>query len=652
MFRKILITYLVLVSSTQFALAFDYRITTDGVQGQPQDKAVLEFERRLRAEDTDASLDYLPGIAKRSELLDLLSNDVVDIAVVPFEAIPALSRSPLLKPFYAKTATEVRKTIDSEVGAFEKIHLERDGFRVLDFWHVSSTIYGSKSPVTSAGDLQGQKLYDAAGLGDETMQALGVSPTPMAFGEVFNALQLGAIDSSAVPLDERGPTLGFTGVLQNYVDRVYRPALYAVLISEKDWRQIPFSDQHYLAKTAVAVGQALVGGLEAQAKRFQKEESALGSAFNAWSADDVAQVRLASLKTSTPNDQQLVDLTYSVASASSTLAPDSDPKPASRVSILFATDRKAADLSKPETAFSSLRELNGHTFGRADIDLRAGRKLGDSLGQVSRIMSIEEVNPIDFLEYIKNKKKDIIVFVHGYNNSFTDSIRRGATIQEDIAGDAILISYTWPSDGELLSYGYDESSTDTADQNFKLFLNMLTTEIGSARISVVAHSMGSRLLTKYLAGLGERAVQPSEVKFKNIVFAAADISTQFFKQKEENPPNPALPLSAYAERITLYSSKYDRALGLSQKLHRDKRLGLADQASIYLEADIVSIDASQIDPASGYLRFSFATRHSYVFDKSVGVQDLTLLLAGFDPAVRPGMTKKSRNGLTYWVLTP
>lgn len=183
-------------------------------------------------------------------------------------------------------------------------------------------------------------------------------------------------------------------------------------------------------------------------------------------------------------------------------------------------------------------------------------------------------------------------------------------------------------------------------------MDKVTARIPASRISVVAHSMGSRLLTKYLAGLPERGIRPHQIRFKNVIYAAADISTTFFRQKEEQPFDPNHPLSSYAERVTVYSSKHDRPLGLSQKLHRDQRLGLADQNTIYLDEDITAIDASLIDPPKLFQKFTFATRHSYVFDKAAGIRDLSMLLSGHDVSQRPGITKRTRDGLIFWELSP
>ena len=658
MLKGLCVAICVLWSSATPAPAEEYRITVPNFPiSKPANEAITVFERELEKEDTDARLRFIPGFANPDEILGMLHDGTVDIAVVPIDVVPALVGSPLLRPFLAQDAAEIRQAIESEVGAFEKADVERDGHRVLDFWHVSSTILGSQTPVLQPlDDLRGRKIYDGVWQPDDTLLALGATRMQMPLGEVVPALRAGEIDATAVPLDDRADSLGFAELIKHYVDRIYRPKLYAVLVTDQRWTQIPFPHQHYLAKAANTVGESLVGGLEAQATEFRSDQLALGSVFNSWTTEDVASVRVASIGTIDVDafvDRQLVTLAFDSAAALPPPSIDGDALPASEVMLLFATDRKREDLTKPETAFSSSRRLMGHTFGLATIYLEDGRRLGDNLKEVSQVAAVRKLEEVGFWNRFQiAADQEVVVFVHGYNNAFTDSIRRGATIQQDVAPRAIVVSYTWPSDGELLSYGYDESSIDIAEQNFELFMDQLIEKVAANRINVIAHSMGSRLLIKYLAGLPRKRVYPEDVMFKNVIFAAADVSTDFFRQKEETPPYSIYPLSSYAERITVYSSQHDRALGLSEKLHGDQRLGLADETNMYLEADISAIDASLIDPARWYQRFSFATRHSYVFDKAAGVKDLKLLLAGVDPGARPNMNRGIRNGLDYWVLAP
>ncbi|MBM1691611.1 TRAP transporter substrate-binding protein DctP [Sulfitobacter geojensis] len=654
MLLRVWLCVLILCGSTIPVFAEDYRIATIGRPDQPAVAAIADMAQRLGQVDADIGLTSLPNSRRPTELLESLRAGDVDFAVVPIDALPGLSNSPLLTPFIAEDAARLRQAINSDAGAQAKATLDAEGYRVLDFWHVSSTILGSSTQVRDVSDLAGLKVRASGRQRGQTLAALGATPVQIAGAEVYSALQSGAFDSSDVPFNERAQSSKYFEVLDNYVDRIYGQQIFAVLVLGERWEEIPFPQQHYLAKTAVEVGEALVSPLTLQAAQFRRDALANGAALSAWQAEDVRKVQAASLRlvsAGSLDDRALVSRAFEAAAADPAPVTFGEARPATEVKIYFATDRKPADPRNPETAFSSIRQLNGHTFGTATVQLQPGRKLGQKLTKTAKIVELDSVTKANFLQSVAvDNSVGIIVFVHGYNNAFVDSIRRGATIQADIAANAKVISYTWPSDGELLSYGYDDSSTDTAIQTFKIFMDSLTDAVDPGRINIVAHSMGGKLVTAYLAGLAERSKLPADIKFNEVVFAASDVSKVFFQQKEETPFIPDVPISAHAERITLYTSQYDRPLLLSKKVNRDLRLGLGNRSNIYVHSNIDTVDSSLIDPAKAYQIFSFATRHSYVFDKPEGVRDLKLLLGGSDTQTRPGIVRRSRDGLSYWVL--
>ncbi len=651
---KILISAFLLLIWVSPGQADTYKIATTGDRATT---VIGTFQSILSSRNSNVDLQNLSGIGRANELISLLEQGHIDVAVVPFQFVPELRNSPFLMPFLAEDALKFRQTLDSEVGAIEKSDVAREGFRVLEFWHTASTILSSRSPIRNAMDLRGLKIRQTAGLAGQTLEALGATPVPTAFAEAFSSFETGNIDSLPIPFNDQSISLGYTSIANQFVDRQYQPELYAVLITKDKWASIPYEDQHHLADAATAVAEGLVIPLQQETESFRKSQIQQGAVFTAWNDETVNQVQIASLEGFSPDaieDRNLAILAYANAAA----VPDptvenSETLPEAKVELLFATDRQTANLSHPETAFSSIERIQGHSFGSATVHLSNKRKYGSDLEDVSKITKLNILEESNFWKKLdESQNRDVVVFIHGYNNSFADSMRRGATIKQDIASTAIVISYTWPSDGELLSYGYDESSTDTALQNFESFMDKITKSVPTNRINIIAHSMGSRLLTKYLAGLPDRGFRPATHTFKNIIFAAADISQIFFKQKEETPRDPRFPLSAFAANLTTYASKHDRPLKLSQKLHGKRILGLADQSTLYLEPDITAVDASKIDPARFVQTFTFATRHSYVFDKRAGVRELSLLLTGTDPGDRPGMNKLSRNGLDFWALSP
>jgi esterase/lipase superfamily enzyme len=654
MLKQIFLVPIALAAFSSSLSAQDYQALVPGGVTSPSYEAVTILNDRLAQALTGIEIEPLPNVVSPRDYLSALQNDLADFAIVPFNATPDLARSPLLEPFLAGTAEEMRQAINSEIGALTKTDLEREGYRVLDIWHLSSSIFSSQTPLPSPDGLQGLKVRVAPGPQTETLAALGAAPIQIPAGEVFNALTAGSIDASDLAIEERNVGFGLYDVVDNYVNRVFSPQLYAVVVEKDTWDALPFAHQYDLAQAAYDAGESFAQPLDQDAANFRAAAIADGSNFSDWGVEEMQIVRQASLAALSPdrsNDAALIEIAYERAAAIQAPILDSDRLPAADVSILFATDRVAADLSRPETSFSARRVQRGHSFGTVPVALHANRQLGSDLEDVSTVGTIAQMTIEDFRSTLSDADaQDVVVFVHGYNNSFIDAVRRSATIQQDIAPGSLVIAYTWPSDGELLSYAYDESSTDTALLNFKIFMDMLTETVPSERINIIAHSMGSRLVTKYLGNLAERGRLPANTKFQNIVFAAADISTDFFQQQEENPFDPRYPMSVYAQRITVYSSQNDMPLNVSNRLHGDQRLGLADHETIYLEANIVSVDASPIDPKRFRHIFTFETRHSYVFDKAAGVRDLSLLLAGTDADMRPHMEERSREGLAFFVL--
>ena len=60
----------------------------------------------------------------------------------------------------------------------------------------------------------------------------------------------------------------------------------------------------------------------------------------------------------------------------------------------------------------------------------------------------------------KSPDRSVLVFIHGFNNRFEDSVYRFAQIVQDSGVHSAPVLVTWPSRGSLLAYGYDRESTN------------------------------------------------------------------------------------------------------------------------------------------------------------------------------------------------
>ena len=60
----------------------------------------------------------------------------------------------------------------------------------------------------------------------------------------------------------------------------------------------------------------------------------------------------------------------------------------------------------------------------------------------------------------RNAKRQVIIFVHGFNNTYADAVFRLAQITHDSGTDATPILFTWPSRGRTFDYLYDKESAN------------------------------------------------------------------------------------------------------------------------------------------------------------------------------------------------
>ena len=105
-------------------------------------------------------------------------------------------------PFLFKDSAQAQSVLDGEIGDTIIKGMENIGFKVLGFpengFRVLST---DKVEVHSPADLKGMKVrVMESEVHIETWKALGANPTPMAFSELFTALQQGTVTAQDNPL--------------------------------------------------------------------------------------------------------------------------------------------------------------------------------------------------------------------------------------------------------------------------------------------------------------------------------------------------------------------------------------------------------------------------------------------------------------------
>jgi esterase/lipase superfamily enzyme len=303
------------------------------------------------------------------------------------------------------------------------------------------------------------------------------------------------------------------------------------------------------------------------------------------------------------------------------------------VTVFYATNRKLTGDSRPENTFANVAaDHQVVTYGKADIRIPANHQTGSSTG-----VAIAGYQPLsmpleDFYKSInpaglKTPPRDLLVYVHGFNNGFGVAARRAGIFANDLQPNSapFTVIYSWPSAASLFAYQKDEDSVDLSQPTIRRFLFNLHSRTQPGRTILIGHSMGCRALT---FGLRDYFVEQiishgAHVKpsFNELVFIEPDVTADYFKQN-------LVEAKAVCRRVTIYTSRHDLALKASNIVHQFEPLGIAEDP---LGKNVDVIDASAVK--NDFLG------HSY--DGPPFFADLRQVMQGTPAAARPGLTREN-----------
>ncbi len=191
-------------------------------------------------------------------------------------------------------------------------------------------------------------------------------------------------------------------------------------------------------------------------------------------------------------------------------------------------------------------------------------------------MSVKSVeNRAAALDWLKGHlppSRRVMVFVHGFNNRYEDSVYRFAQIIHDSKTDVAPIIFTWPSRASVFDYNYDKESTNYSRDALEQILKQGASDPNVSEITVMAHSMGSWLTVE---ALRQMAIRDGRIapKIKNLILASPDLDVDVFRQQW-------MAMGKERPNTTIFTSKDDRALKLSRRISGNiDRLGQIDPAS-------------------------------------------------------------------------
>jgi esterase/lipase superfamily enzyme len=339
-------------------------------------------------------------------------------------------------------------------------------------------------------------------------------------------------------------------------------------------------------------------------------------------------------------------------------APTTTPNYA-MVKVFYATDRAVGAGDSRGPTYTGEPDPGGQIhYGEVSVSIPRDHRMGELEGpsiwrlefkeDPTKHVMLQGVEPEDQSVFMKgvsdrvghSQKKEIMVFVHGFNTSFEDASRRTAQLSYDMAFDGPTILYSWPSQGEMnpIAYNKDGRNAALTAPHLEEFLKMLVAKSGATTIDLIAHSMGNRPVTQALHDFALENPNMKKPMFNQVALMAPDVDAALFQQMSAQ-------MEHSAQRITLYASSRDAALKLSEVFAGYQRAGEGDPHLLVLPG-MDTVDASAVD--TSLLGFY----HSYFADSTTVLSDLFHDFMGAPAATRIGLKAVVTAAGKYWKFVP
>jgi esterase/lipase superfamily enzyme len=236
--------------------------------------------------------------------------------------------------------------------------------------------------------------------------------------------------------------------------------------------------------------------------------------------------------------------------------------------------------------------------------------------------------------------EDAVIFVHGYNVGFEYPLLVSKELQHYLGYRGAFITFAWPATPSRLAYFRDLETTDATVRTLRMFAQFLTERTRARRIHLIGYSAGSRIAfgAAYRLALEAAAAPDGDppARLGDLILLGSDIDPVYFLQ------GVADGLLDVTDRVAVYMSETDSALGLSNFVFAQRRLGETlgpEDLSEALEAQLARIDRLELIDVSGAEGAEAGNGHWYFRSSPWVSSDLLLgLFSDLGPADR-GLTR-------------
>lgn len=256
-----------LPAAAQATLKMNIPLARDSSYGVAVDTFAREVEKRTGGRYRIQNF-YSAALGAERESIEALQLGTLDLTMTSTGPVPNFVPEVAILdiPFLFRDYAQARAVLDGSIGQEMLKKFEPKGIEALA-WGENGfrNMTNNRHPIRTPGDLKGLKMRTMENpIHIEAYRALGILPTPMAFTEVFTALQQGTVDGQENPLSVIMSAKLYQ--VQKYLTltgHVYSPAL--ILMSKAKWDGLSAADRQ-------AFHEAAIDAVRANRARIDQDE--------------------------------------------------------------------------------------------------------------------------------------------------------------------------------------------------------------------------------------------------------------------------------------------------------------------------------------------------------------------------------------------
>ena len=244
----------------------------------------------------------------------------------------------------------------------------------------------------------------------------------------------------------------------------------------------------------------------------------------------------------------------------------------------------------------------------------------------------------------RRNQRDVVVYVHGFNNTMAESVYRVAQMHHDLKVTGVAVHYAWPSRGSALGYVYDRDSSLFGRDGLEALLAEVSTS-GAQRIVIVAHSMGGALTMETLRQVAIRGDTRVMNKIGGVILISPDLDVDLFHAQ-------ASAMGKLPQPFLIFGNTKDTILGLSSRLAgMPERLGNLKELDKLSDLDVTYYDTAAYSQGAGHFNVGSSPALIQLLGGIAHIDAAFRAEAAARVGILPGVVRTVRNA-TAVVLSP